>query len=408
MRATLLKRAAGEKWCLYWPDGGKFVRWDNLDFEWTWTPTASRAATWSGSRPTPEELWDHLKIDKLWTGSHHITRDLVEELAVVDADDPWLPMTVDGASRTIYSWITGFWMRHPEDPKQVERACGLIPHPQYPPKKLYRYCWLDAADVETIKKAHNVLVRTSMPDRTIQSWTTTPKMARDFAMNKSAPGGKVMVVVGATLGDEKLLDTKDYLKYLKTKPYDNRLLIREVARFFKNEREWIVKVGEVRAEYLSTAMYGSGPQSHDDWERVPHQRLKRLPKESKLVYHGGDLGSGRKPPVTYWTPDRDMAESYVGMTEDRFGPGGKVYEKDLELHPAPWETIREQALHLGYDPEDVDSYTPASVFDSEIHGGGLVEALIRRLRAKGYTGAVLTDVGYGTGKEGEAYVEFNR
>jgi hypothetical protein len=135
-----------------------------------------------------------------------------------------------------------------------------------------------------------------------------------------------------------------------------------------------------------------------------------LLKKAMHVFHGGDLDSGRRPLVTYWTTSREMAETYVDMTEDRHGVPGKVYEKDVNFGKlATWDDVRRAAERVKvYSNEDLDMYTPASVFDAEIHGEYAVAQLVGLLKHWGFQGAgPLPDIAYGKNREADAYIQFN-
>lgn len=133
----------------------------------------------------------------------------------------------------------------------------------------------------------------------------------------------------------------------------------------------------------------------------------RTPKTSKLLWHGGNLNSSRTPVVTYFTDNKEMAESYVDMSSDRFGEGS-LEERDINIHnPAPWEVIRGVAQDLDFDEDEVDNYTPASIFDAELFGEEPVAELVSSLKSKGYDGAILDDIGYGVSIQAKAYIVFN-
>jgi len=111
------------------------------------------------------------------------------------------------------------------------------------------------------------------------------------------------------------------------------------------------------------------------------------------LLHGGTDKEGDL--VTYYTDDRSVAESYVQMSNDRFGEGGAVHEKQVSIKsPAPREEVLKEANRIGIDVES-DGYTPASVFDTELYDRTDVKRLVAGLRDKGYDGAVLQDVPYG-------------
>jgi len=121
-------------------------------------------------------------------------------------------------------------------------------------------------------------------------------------------------------------------------------------------------------------------------------------------WHGGEYtpGSDITRPL-YVAKNKTLAESYVDMAKDRTGKGSLVSLSHSAKSPAPENVVVEEARKLGID---VDSYTPASIFDSELHGEGVVSALVRRLKAKGYDSANLHDIGYGTQVDDVATVLF--
>jgi hypothetical protein len=130
------------------------------------------------------------------------------------------------------------------------------------------------------------------------------------------------------------------------------------------------------------------------------------------VYHGGtfDAGENKYHPagkVLYTTRDKDAAQTYVQMHEERFGPGAEL--KSLysrATHPASWNLISKAAISVGIDPEEG---TPASVFDSEMHGEDKVIKLVKLLLDKGYDSANLPDIPYGgRGSEIEAHILLNK
>ncbi|MFA5262199.1 MAG: hypothetical protein WC378_00125 [Opitutaceae bacterium] len=125
------------------------------------------------------------------------------------------------------------------------------------------------------------------------------------------------------------------------------------------------------------------------------------------VYHGGLARPGKL--VTYYTTDKDAAASYVDMYNDRFGGGGAVHASKISIkNPAPVDVVKEIALQIGMDADEVEYTPPASLFDAEIFGEDAVRSLLRKLTAKGYDGAVLPDVPYGSqgGDSIDAYVVF--
>lgn len=127
------------------------------------------------------------------------------------------------------------------------------------------------------------------------------------------------------------------------------------------------------------------------------------PITDTTVFHGGI--ADHKGIVTYFTKNKEMAESYVEMSNDRFGGGGSLHKVQLTLNkPAGESDVAKAAEGLGIENE---YYTPASIFDTSLHGKGPVSALVRRLKYAGYDGAVLTDIAYGKQIEDQAFIRFN-
>jgi hypothetical protein len=129
----------------------------------------------------------------------------------------------------------------------------------------------------------------------------------------------------------------------------------------------------------------------------------QAPTIGTKVFHGG---RGVNPNgLTYFTPNKDMAESYVDMTNDRFGTGsGSLSQHQISISkPAPENVVMSEAKKLGIDNSN---YTPASVFDTELHGDAVTQ-LASNLRKQGYDGAILDDVAYGKNITDKAHIPFS-
>ena len=138
---------------------------------------------------------------------------------------------------------------------------------------------------------------------------------------------------------------------------------------------------------------------------VPHFDVQVQPqvKTAAHLYNGGSGKPGRF--VTYYTPNKEMAESYVAMFNDRYGRGGQLNEVDVNFaHPAPWDLIQEVADEIGLDNGE---YTPASIFDEQLHGARLVSQLLAKLKGMGYDGAILDDIAYGKQIQDKAWIKFS-
>lgn len=125
----------------------------------------------------------------------------------------------------------------------------------------------------------------------------------------------------------------------------------------------------------------------------------------KVLYHGGNFDPA-KPGPTYFTPNKEMANSYVDMTNDRFGPGtGKLSTHTVQLNnPADEATVAHHARQVGINPEET---VPASMLDRQIHGDEPVDQLVARLKDAGHDGAILDDTGYGKQIQDKAHIVFD-
>jgi hypothetical protein len=119
------------------------------------------------------------------------------------------------------------------------------------------------------------------------------------------------------------------------------------------------------------------------------------------VFHGGSSSKGKI--VTYYTTSIEMAKSYAEMHNDRFG-SGSIHKSAITINnPAPTNIVDLEAKKIGIDNEH---YTPASVFDHNLHGEKEIITLVRSLKKLGYDGAVLEDIGYGVEAAGKVYIVF--
>jgi hypothetical protein len=148
---------------------------------------------------------------------------------------------------------------------------------------------------------------------------------------------------------------------------------------------------------------GGGGGGHSDPD---HGITESTPVHDKQVYRGGPAHGGSV--VTYHTTSQEAAQSYVEMFKDRFGKDAEASVHDTSItisKPAPYHVIKREAEKHDIDNDD---YTPASVFDSNLHGESEVKALVSRLKAQGYDGAILEDMPYGHQDLGtiKAYVTF--
>jgi hypothetical protein len=123
-----------------------------------------------------------------------------------------------------------------------------------------------------------------------------------------------------------------------------------------------------------------------------------IPEAIKELYHGGSFTPGSQINRKLYTAlDPKMAETYVEMAADRFGGDQRLTKMFADINSAaPQQVVDELAKIHGID----NIYTPAAVFDDNLHDPALVDALIKSLKSKGYDHTVLPDVPYGYGRGG--------
>lgn len=135
---------------------------------------------------------------------------------------------------------------------------------------------------------------------------------------------------------------------------------------------------------------------------LPAQLLSDLAQGTRsnaITYHGGTYLPGDKiKRVLYTAEDPEMADTYVDMYKDRFGgaPSLKTLDHGAK-NPAPPALIDQLAKVHGIDNS---YYSPASVFDINLHDERNVIGLINDLMSRGYDHTVLPDMAYGAGRGG--------
>lgn len=129
---------------------------------------------------------------------------------------------------------------------------------------------------------------------------------------------------------------------------------------------------------------------------------KKVVLRADEYWHGGSFATGRPNPVLYCTKDLVSAMSYVDMCKDRGVTADLIQLRVKLLRAAPQQIISQVAQK--YDVED--DGTPASIFDTQLHGPNNVRNLVYGLTHLGYDHAVLDDIAYGIQRELSAYVLF--
>lgn len=179
-----------------------------------------------------------------------------------------------------------------------------------------------------------------------------------------------------------------------------------------------VRVADVPAARAADERLATAPKSEAlaDAEAELARVMKDLEERAGVVaddvvdagttlYHGGTFKAGADVSgVLYLTKNKDLAASYVTMSVDRTG-SGSLSQVNVNLEKqAPANVVNSIAQKIGIETEN---YTPASVFDSELHGADDVASLVKQLQKLGYDHAVLGDVSYGTGISDDAVIVFD-
>jgi hypothetical protein len=120
-------------------------------------------------------------------------------------------------------------------------------------------------------------------------------------------------------------------------------------------------------------------------------------------YHGGSFEGTQATKPLYLTRDKEIAESYVDMSQGRFGKGSLQRIQASPQKGADPELVRKIAAKHGIA---VDDYTPASMFDVNLHGTGPVNKLVAELKKEGYDHAILDDIGFGIQKDDKPVIMF--
>ncbi len=197
-----------------------------------------------------------------------------------------------------------------------------------------------------------------------------------------------MTNLSQKLGREKTRDLQNLTTMLKSGDMSQNQFVKDVRNNFG--------LNEKQARSLAKEI------------KTGTDKLPPKVKSNEVFYHGGaKLKNQSDNIVTYYSKNKDLAKSYVDMTNDRGGKG-VLQEASVKIQkPAPEDVIRKLASDVGIDIEELNNLTPASVFDQSIFGKPLVKELVSKLKKLGYDGAVLEDMSYGTNIRDNAHIKFN-
>ncbi len=117
-----------------------------------------------------------------------------------------------------------------------------------------------------------------------------------------------------------------------------------------------------------------------------------------VVYHSGTFTPGSKiSGVVYASANEELAKTYA------VDGGSAQAMVMMAKNPAPADVVMREAKALGMDN---GQYTPASIFDADLHGEAEVNSLVDKLESLGYDHAVMHDIAMGKQIEGEVQILF--
>ena len=122
-----------------------------------------------------------------------------------------------------------------------------------------------------------------------------------------------------------------------------------------------------------------------------------------MFYHGGaDVGTDKLSPLTFFTTDKAVAQSYQKASQG--DSGGKVNAVNLKLsNPAKDADIVAAAKETGLYEEHVN---PHQFLTESMYGDDAIKVM-NELKAQGFDGAVMTDMPVDGGDLIESYVVFS-
>lgn len=172
--------------------------------------------------------------------------------------------------------------------------------------------------------------------------------------------------------------------------------------------------GRMRAidilDHTRSNFLGDSPEQIDALAKTA-KGLSDVPNEAEYsgvgipLYHGGaPFDPNYKNGPSFFTPDKEAAQTYAANHEARFGGQGVLQQAHVHIaNPAPYYVVKQEAENLGMETR----LAPASIFDPVLQGHdgkATVNQLMKRLKARGYDGTMLPDLPFGpraSGREGE-------
>ncbi len=169
-----------------------------------------------------------------------------------------------------------------------------------------------------------------------------------------------------------------------------------------------LNVDDELIKHLNAIKSEATQMADDGTIKAVNNTIDRIMKQSTTsgqLFHGGTYNAGDDLTRPLFTaPHPDSAKTYIGMATDRGMKSPKMSQFSADLKSAaPESVINAEARKIGIDPE---AGTPASVFDSELHGDAAVNMLVKNLKKIGYDHAILGDIPYGQGKEFNSTILF--
>ena len=225
----------------------------------------------------------------------------------------------------------------------------------------------------------------------IESLKDTPDLKGAKKVNETTAGEQVRKATEAQAAAKKAEITEKYEKARASGETKEMIDLDPIKRYLDDHKAEAIAVPKLAAVRAMV----------DDLETLNKASANG---DAIIVHHGGTYKPG--DPIKghlYTSADQELAGSYTDM---HYAEDGSVssFTHDAK-RAAPESLVKAEAKKLGIKNEEM-GYTPASVFDKNLHDPAAVKQLIKNLSDKGYDHAVLKDRGFGINKDGDATVLF--
>lgn len=203
---------------------------------------------------------------------------------------------IEKNQKYIKAWFLGEYMTKTSEPTALITFIKQIKDylPTYEDGYLYRWTWIDKKDVQLIKNAKSIKVKSGK--KKTQSWTDDLSVAKRFGDHIGSNSGRLpktkeMCIIGSTIPGSKILFTnEDLTEFLK--PFKRELsfvwygdTIVDLLKDYKEQKEWIL--------YLDTTVKVEEfhlMEEKNYWDYKYTQIAGEFPDEITIVIDNPDTG----------------------------------------------------------------------------------------------------------------------